>query len=201
MVSTTAPPVVTGVGLRPHGTQQHFITPISLPDHHPSSPLPVTPLFSTTTPSTLLTSSYTSYTPAASHKEIPSKAPGLHINSFNTGISISHNHSLQGGFSPSVPYFAHKPQGTSTIRPPFTTIHPFSVSTTTPGSYIPSSITPVFGIASGPTSPTFTVTEIPATTESSTIFVLRPRFPLNGQFLPLDDGTPGNEESLADESV
>ncbi|XP_045129395.1 uncharacterized protein LOC123515064 isoform X2 [Portunus trituberculatus] len=205
VVSTTAPPVLTGVGLRPHGSQQQFITPISLPSHHQLSPLPVTPLFSTTTPSALLTSSYTSYTPTTSHRNIPSKAPSLPINSFKPGISISHSHSLQGGFSPSVPYFAHKPQGTSTIQPPFTTIHPFSVGTTTPGPHIPSSITPIFGTASKPTvptnSPTFTVTEIPATTDSSTIFVLHPRVPLNGQFPPLGDGVPGYEKSLPDDSM
>lgn len=205
MVSTTAPPVVTGIGLRPHGSQQQFITPISLPGHHPSSPLPVTPLLSTTTPSPPLTSSYTSYVPANSHRTIPSKAPSKPITSFNPGISITHSHSLQGGFSPSIPHFAHKPHGTSTLQPPFTTIHSYSVSTTTPGPHTPAPYTPIFGTASRPTvpatSPTFVVTEIPATTDSSPIFVLRPRVPLNGQFLAVGDGAPGYEKSQPDVSM
>ncbi|KAK8406284.1 hypothetical protein O3P69_007169 [Scylla paramamosain] len=204
VVSTTAPPVVTGVGLRPHGSQQQFITPISLPSHHPSSPLPVTPLFSTTTPSVPLTSSYTSYTPANSHRKIPSKAPGLPISSFNPSISISHSHSPQGGFSPSIPYFPHKPQGTSTIRPLFTTIHPYTVSTTTSGPHIPASNTPIFGTAFKPTVPatsqTFVVTEIPATTDTSTVFVLRPRVPLNGQFHSVGDGVRDHEKSQTNDS-
>lgn len=174
-ISAASP--VSGVGVRPHGSNTVFSTPASTTRHILFSPL--TPLLPTTTPRTALTSSYSSYLPTFS-------------DTFHHSASSTTN---TRSFLDDSPLIASVPPQLSKLSPP-TSVHPFILLTTTAKSEVPIISTHPYPSSSGPftpaTSPVFTVTRIPSTPDTSTVFRLGPNVTINGQFLPV----PGGSSSL-----
>ncbi|XP_050690437.1 uncharacterized protein LOC126982435 [Eriocheir sinensis] len=182
---------VSGVGLRPHGSNLLFSTPASTTRHVLLSS-PFTPLLPNTTPTTALTSSYSSYLPTFSDT------------SHHSASSTTNSRSFLDD-SPSLTYVSPQSLKPTTTISSSTTVQHF-VLTTTAKPVVPFTSTHPFPSSSGPftpaTSPIFTVTQIPSTPDSSTVLRLGPNVTLNGQFLPSltklllhDSGRKESEES------
>ncbi|XP_071537468.1 uncharacterized protein [Panulirus ornatus] len=190
----TSPTVIVGVGLRPHGGQHQFLTPISTTPIPPFSS--ISPLLPTTSAFPSITSTYASSTPSISYAPpapTASHSPSAVATTYSPVTPASTNIPLiptvtysppasSTTYSPPIPSTTPSIPTTTYFPPiPTTTYSPPDVPTTTDEPTLFTTTTSSFEPA---TTPIFRVTEIPATNESSTVFRLTPPFVDNGQFFP-----------------
>ncbi|KAG7174633.1 Proline-rich protein 1-like 2 [Homarus americanus] len=228
-VSSTSSTVVVGVGLRPHGGQHHYYTPISTTPTPPFSPIAhlipttthsphissfsspsvsfVPPLLSTTISPPVFTTSYSPPVSVITHSpSIPTThySPPIQTTTYSPPIQTSTHVPpiLTTTQSPRIPTTTHRPTLTTAYFPPVvaTTYSPPKFPTT-PRPTFPTTLRPFpttrrpFPTTRRPfsttsysqeraTTPIFTVTEIPATANSSTVFRLTTTNPSIDEFLP-----------------